>query len=76
MRLFKCKKCGEYEEMPDNERLVIHICGSADVVRVCPVCDEEFEFTEQLECKNCKANALAVKVMTGEIGLVDAIRNM
>lgn len=76
MRIFKCNRCGQEVEQNDNERLVVHICGSGDVVRICPVCKTDFAFTEQERCLHCRATDLAAKVVAGELGLIDAIKEM
>lgn len=56
MKLTKCNKCGTVVEMDDNEKLIIHTCGSSDVEDVTD-----------------KVAELACGVVTGSIGLLDAI---
>ena len=73
MKLFKCNGCGELVEMPDNERLIIHVCGSGDIERICPDCGKA---TKHESCKHCKAIAIAQMVYSGNIGLVDAILSL
>ena len=76
MRLFHCNGCNSDVEQADNESLIIHICGSGDVDRICPVCRIKYAYTEQDHCLHCRAAKLAKNVASGKIGLVDAILEM
>ncbi len=72
MRIFHCNGCGKDTKYANNESLIICICGSGDVFRKCLKCGSKYDYTEQEECRHCRAIKLAQQVVTGEIGLVDA----
>jgi hypothetical protein len=67
MRIFYCHGCKKDIEMEDNKSLIICLCGSGEIDRICPKCRKKYDYTEQEHCLPCRATKLAQKVCTGEM---------